>query len=154
MNLSSASVIANTLRLRTSGTTIKSSCLVDISGSRNTDMAKYTLFTVLLLSILMPLQVAAEALLSASPCPMEMTMVDDTDSNEAMPCCPDDHDTSSTNTCKTAKTCHPCKTPCQVYLPATAFFTSLADLSLAPKPPLFHPTALNPASIWRPPSAS
>ncbi len=118
-------------------------------------MTRYTLFVVLLLSILMPLQVAAEALLSASPCPEEMTMaMDDTDSGESMPCCPDEDDASNTNPCKTAKTCHLCKTQGQFFLAVPSIFESLADLSISPKPPLPHITALNPASIWRPPSIS
>ena len=45
---------------------------------------------VLILSILMPLQVAAEVLLSVSPCPEEMAMAMDTDIGESMPCCPDE----------------------------------------------------------------
>jgi len=118
-------------------------------------MTRYTLFVVLLLSILMPLQVAAEVLLSASLCPEEMTLaMDDTDSGESMPCCPDEDDTKNTNTFKTAKTCHLCKTPGQVYLSVPCVFTSLADLSQSPKPPLPRLTAVNPASIWRPPSVS
>lgn len=81
-------------------------------------------------------------------------MAMDTDLGESMPCCPDEDDASSPNTCKTAKTCHLCKTPGQVYLPVPSVFTSFADLSLSPKPPLPRLTALNLASIWRPPSVS
>ena len=120
----------------------------------NRAMTRYTAMVVLLLSILMPLQVAAEALLSASPCPGEMSLaMDDTDSGEPMPCCLDE-DTKNSDTCKTAKTCYICKTPGQVYLPVPSVFASLADLSLSPKPLLSHLKALNPASIWRPPSVS
>jgi hypothetical protein len=118
-------------------------------------MTRYTLLVVLLLSILMPLQVAAEAMLSASPCPEEMAMaMDDTDSGESMPCCPDKDETTNATSCKTTKSCHLCKTPGQVYLPVPTVFTSFADLSLSLKPPLPRITALNPASIWRPPSIS
>lgn len=116
-------------------------------------MIRSTAMVVLILSILMPLQVMAEALLSVSPCPMEMKM-GDTDSNETMSCCPDKTQLSNANPCKTAKTCHLCKTPGQVYLPATTIFTSITDLSLLPKPPLPQPAEMNPASIWRPPSFS
>lgn len=116
-------------------------------------MTRFTAMFVLILSILMPLQVMAEALLLASPCPMEMKM-GDMDSNEIMPCCQDKTELSSTNSCKTTKTCHLCKTPGQIYLPATTVFTSLTDLSLLAKPPLSNPAEMNPASIWRPPSLS
>lgn len=116
-------------------------------------MTRSTAMVVLILSILMPLQVMAEALLSVSPCPMEMKM-GDMDSNETMPCCPDKTKLSSPNSCKTAKTCHLCKTPGQIYLPATTVFTSVTDLSLLPKLPFPPPAEMNPASIWRPPSFS
>ncbi|HCS63454.1 MAG TPA: hypothetical protein DIW64_04845 [Cellvibrio sp.] len=108
---------------------------------------------VLILSILLPLQVMAGALLTVSPCAMEIKM-GDTDSNYIMPCCPDETELSNTNSCKTIKTCHLCKTPGQIYLPATTIFTSLTDLSLLAKPPLTRPADINPASIWRPPSFS
>jgi len=108
---------------------------------------------VLILSILMPLQVMAEALLSTSPCPMEMKM-GDTDSDETMPCCPDKAELSNPSSCKATKTCHLCKTPGQIYLTATTIFASLTNLSLLAKPPLSHPAEMYPASIWRPPSFS
>jgi hypothetical protein len=118
-------------------------------------MPRYILLVVLLLSILMPLQVAAEVLLSASACPEKMTMtMDDMESSDSMPCCPDEDDTSNLNPCKTAKTCHLCKTPAQVYLLVPSVFTSLADLALSPKPASPRLTVLNPANIWRPPSVS
>lgn len=60
----------------------------------------------------MPLQVAAEILLSASPCPEEMTMVmDESGGSETMPCCPDADEGDAINSCETAKSCHLCKTP-------------------------------------------
>lgn len=101
----------------------------------------------------MPLQVAAEVLLSASPCPEEMTVVmDETGAREAMPCCPDPDDTDTLNPCETSQSCHLCKTPFQVYLHNPAMFTLISDLSTHAKPPRLIIAVFNPASIWRPPN--
>ncbi|UUA74962.1 hypothetical protein [Cellvibrio sp. QJXJ] len=104
---------------------------------------------------MMPLQVAAEILLSASPCPEEMTMVmDESGGSEAMPCCPDVDDSDTLNPCKTAKSCHLCKTPVQVNLYTSASFFSLSSLSAHSKTRPLNIAVFNPASIWRPPNAS
>jgi hypothetical protein len=118
-------------------------------------MRRYPLLFILLLSFLMPLQVAAEILLSASPCPEEMTMVmDEAGSSEAMPCCPDADDTDTVNPCETTKSCQLCKTQGQVYLHSPTLFSSHSNLSTHVKTPPLIVAVFNPASIWRPPSAS
>lgn len=118
-------------------------------------MYRYPLLLILLLSFVMPLQVASEILLSASPCPEEMTMVmDEAGVSEAMPCCTDADDTDKVNPCETAKSCHLCKTPVQVYLYNPASFSSLSSLSAHVKTPPWIVAIFNPASIWRPPNAS
>lgn len=134
-------------------------CLIEIgnaktdSSSYNLNMTRLAAIIVLILSILMPLQVAAEVLLSVSPCLEEMTVAKkDTDSGKSMPCCPDEDIIKDTSICKTAKTCHLCKTPGQVHLSVSSIFRSLANLSLSPKPPETRLSALNPANIWRPPA--
>ena len=78
----------------------------------------------------------------------------DATSNESMPCCPDQEDTDKTNPCQTAKTCHLCKTPAQIYLPVSSVLGAGVDISLSLKSPLLNFTAKHPASIWRPPSIS
>jgi hypothetical protein len=118
-------------------------------------MHRYSLFFILLLSFVMPLQVAAEILLSASPCPEEMTMVmDEFGGSETMPCCPDADEGDAINSCETAKSCHLCKTPVQVYLYAPASFFSFSSLSTHSKTRPLNLAVFNPASIWRPPNAS
>jgi hypothetical protein len=118
-------------------------------------MRRYSLLFILLLSFVMPLQVAAEILLSASPCPEEMAMVmDESGDSETMPCCPDADEGDAINSCETAKSCHLCKTPVQVYLYTPASFFSLSSLSAHTKTRPLNLAVFNPASIWRPPNAS
>ena len=118
-------------------------------------MRRYSLLFILLLGFVMPLQVAAEILLSASPCPEEMTMVmEDSGDSEAMPCCPDADDSDAVNSCETAKSCHLCKTPAQVDFSSAASFCSLSNLSAHAKAHPLNTAVFNPASIWRPPNAA
>lgn len=103
----------------------------------------------------MPLQVAAEVLLSGSPCPEEMAMVmDESGDGETMPCCPDADEGDAINPCKTAESCHLCKTPVQLYLYTPASFFSLLSLSVHAKAHPLNTAVFNPASIWRPPNLS
>lgn len=103
----------------------------------------------------MPLQVAAEILLSSAPCPEEMTMqMDEMGMSEAMPCCPDADETDDINPCETAKSCHLCKTPVQVFIYSPTSFCSLLNVSSHVKSPPAIVAVFNPASIWRPPSIS
>lgn len=118
-------------------------------------MRRYSLLFILLLSFVMPLQVAAEILLSVSLCPEEMTMViDESGDSETMPCCPDADEADAINSCETAKSCHLCKTPVQVYLYTPASFFSLSSMSARSKTRPLNLAVFNPASIWRPPNAS
>jgi hypothetical protein len=112
-------------------------------------MRHYPLLFILMLSFVMPLQVAAEILLSSAPCPEEMTMqMNEAAASEAMPCCPDADDADKVNPCGTAKSCHLCKTP------VPTFFSSLTSLSVHVKIPPLIVAVFNPASIWRPPNIS
>ncbi len=118
-------------------------------------MRRYPLLFILLLSFMMPLQVAAEILLSATQCPEETTMqMDESGAGETMPCCPEEDDTDKVNQCKTAQSCHLCKTPVQVFIYSPAPFSSLLISSLHLKTPSVTLTVFNPASIWRPPNIS
>ena len=118
-------------------------------------MRHYPLLFILLLSFVMPLQVAAEILLSSAPCPEEMTMqMNEAAASEAMPCCPDADDTDKVNSCGTAKSCPLCKTPVQVFIYSPTFFSSLTRLSVHVKIPPLIVAGFNPASIWRPPNIS
>lgn len=94
----------------------------------------------------MPLQVAADTLLSTPACPEEMVM--------EMDCCPNANDLDSVKQCETAKSCHLCKTPVQIYLYSHAPFASLSKLSAYVKTPPLILAIFNPASIWRPPNLS
>lgn len=62
-------------------------------------------------------------------------VMDEAGVSEAMPCCTDADDTDKVNPCETAKSCHLCKTPVQVYLYTSASFSSLSSLSAHVKTP-------------------
>jgi hypothetical protein len=116
-------------------------------------MRRCSLLFILLLSFVIPPQVAAETLLSAAPCPEAMTMMmDESGDSETMPCCPDECD--AINPCNTAKSCHLCQTPVQAHLYSSVSIFSPLSLSARTKTRPLNLAFFNPASIWRPPNAS
>ena len=116
---------------------------------------RYRHFFILILSLILPLQAAAGALLNA-PCSdaAEMSAMGDEKVMHAMadmPCCPDQVAADAPD-CKTLDSCHLCKIQCQLVIYRAAAFSPA--LNGADHLPLAHLSRaiFNPASIWRPPS--
>lgn len=146
-------------------------------------MRPISLIAVLVLSFLMPLQVVAEALLFASPCPVKLQYSAaqlDPDSADpelemaAMPCCPeaqnrtlkettklnaewlttDFSDKNTNSQCNNLSSCHLCKVPVQLNFSSAKLMASIAVVSHFVNSSSQVSGLFNPASIWRPPSNS
>ena len=115
-------------------------------------MRRYSLFITLLLSLLLPLHVAASTVLSAQTCPAKSVMATDAPSNKAAPDCCDE--STKKMDCQQMQSCHGCNVSCQLFAPVTTTFHVSSDSNLhvslnTPALGLF-----NPASVWRPPTNS
>jgi hypothetical protein len=111
-------------------------------------MRRYPMFfIILLLSILMPLQAVAEVLLAPDPCPVKM-VVDYSEEDYRMPCCPDEE---AVPLCNLLKSCHLCKTYLQPLIVATPLPLATSVVTSSVKTDsLYRP--INLFSIWRPPT--
>jgi hypothetical protein len=112
-------------------------------------MRPYSLFIILFLSLLLPLQSVADALLPMSACSsadmMEMHMADSADlsnthSPEHQPDC-----------CDQMQNCHGCNAHVHFYVLSAPSFYFAVDVSF---PMMNEPivAAFDPASVWRPPT--
>jgi hypothetical protein len=116
-------------------------------------MRRY-LFITLLLSLLLPLHVAASIYLSAPTCPAEatMSMKSDASTNESVPDCCDEQKGSMD--CEQMPGCQGCNINGQLFLLFTPDFT-FSFYAIFP-PTLNEPfvASFDPASVWRPPTNS
>lgn len=111
-------------------------------------MRRYSLFVTLLLSLLLPLHVAASTLLSAPSCPAKSAMAA---TDKATPdCCDEDGQMD----CQQMQTCHGCNISCQLFsfTTPTFNFTSEKRFYLGITTPFV--ASFDPASVWRPPTNS
>lgn len=113
-------------------------------------MRRYSLFITLLLSLLLPLHVAASTLLSAPSCPAKSTMTVSSTDKAASDCCDEDGKMD----CQQMQSCHGCNISCQVFSFAapTFSFTSEKRFYLGIATPFV--ASFDPASVWRPPTNS
>ena len=105
---------------------------------------------ILLLSFLMPLQVAADALRVCEQ-DSRLAMKMDMESEADMPCC--DETQASAESCPMAGDCHICKTSASVSLPTTVINTSLNSDSGPILLPNLRLDFFDPSALWRPPIA-
>lgn len=115
-------------------------------------MRRYSVFIVLLLSFLIPLQVAASSLLSAQSCPTKVTMIDNPAINKAAPDCCDEE--NSKMDCQQMQTCHGCNISCQLFSFSTTVFNFSSDTLTHQGMNTPFMAAFDPASVWRPPTNS
>jgi hypothetical protein len=116
-------------------------------------MRPYSLFVILLLSLLLPLQSVADALLPMSACSssemMEMHMADNADSSNTHS--PEHQPEHQQNCCDQMQNCHGCNAHVHFYVFSAPSFHFTVDVS-------FHVmnepnvAAFDPASVWRPPT--
>lgn len=147
-------------------------------------MTRYAQLVVLLLSFLLPLQVGAEALFTAScpqmistqamPAAKASTMgccgeaaqgsqkkgsqkkVSQQEESTAKPCAEPSHsdEPQKTSHCQSAFACSLCKTPAQLNLLHLTLIANDTNLSRLHIAPYSPSVTFNPASIWRPPCIS
>ena len=115
-------------------------------------MRRYSVFIVLLLSFLIPLQVAASSLLSAQSCPTKVAMIDNPAINKAAPDCCDEE--NSKMDCQQMQTCHGCNISCQLFSFSTPVFNFTSNTSTRQAIDSPFVASFDPSAVWRPPTNS
>jgi hypothetical protein len=116
-----------------------------------TAMRLYPLYITLLLSLLLPLHVAASTLLSSQTCPAKTVTTISSIDTVAPDCCNDENGKMD---CQQMQSCQGCNIGCQVFTSTSPSFsfTPAKGIYLVKATPFV--TSFDPASVWRPPTNS